>query len=82
MSKSKVKVKLRRPAIRKIMLSENMLTCLQGEADKIISTLDGYERDYHKGKNRVNVGIKASTLEAKRGNLKHNTLLKALSFKR
>lgn len=83
MSKQKVKIKLNRPAIRKIMLSENMQNCLQSEADKVMSSLgNGYECDAFKGKNRINIGIRAATFEAKSDNLKNNTLLKSLHFKR
>ena len=82
-NKVDVKVKIRRSAIRRIMLSEEMLSCLQNESDNILSKVgDGYTSDIYKGKNRLNVGIKANTFIAKTDNLKHNTLLKSLNFKR
>lgn len=39
---------------------------------------DGYETETFKGRNRINVEVKAETFEARRENLRDNTILKAV----
>jgi len=39
---------------------------------------DGYTQDIYVGKNRANAMVSAETYQAKRDNLKNNTILKAV----
>ena len=62
------------------MQSSEMQTILTEEASGIQRKLgDGYDSDVHVGKNRANAMVRASTYQAKKDNLKNNTLLKAMS---
>lgn len=77
---SKVKIKLNSAGVRAVLKSEGMMSILEGEANRRASQLgSGYGVSTYVGRNRCNAEIRAETYEAKRDNLKHNTLLRALS---
>ena len=71
--------KLDRAGVRQLMKSDEMQAAVKAEADAAVSSLgSGYEADTHKGKTRVNASVYAVTKAAKRENLSHNTILKAV----
>lgn len=77
---SKVKIELNRAGIREVLRSDGMAAMLETEARKRADGLgDGYGVNTYVGRNRVNVEIIAETPEARRDNLKNNTLLRAIS---
>ena len=70
---------LNRNAVADLMKSEAMQAMLAKHADDIRGRAGpGYGQDTHVGKNRANAMVFADTYEAKRDNLKNNTLLKAV----
>ena len=74
-----VKVKLDRAGVRELLRSNEVKDYLQSIAREKASGLGGgYETDSDIGQNRANAMIRAVTHEAKRDNLKNNTLLKAV----
>lgn len=76
---AKTRFELNREGVRELMLSDAMASGLEGLADGILARLgDGYSTETYKGKNRVNVEVKADTFQAKRDNAENNTILKAV----
>lgn len=77
---SNLKFKLDRAGVAELMKSEAMQAVLTEEASKVMGRVgDGYEQDVYVGKTRANAMVSAATYQAKKDNLKNNTLLKALS---
>ncbi|WP_162012500.1 hypothetical protein AB6M97_02040 [Streptococcus hillyeri] len=77
---SKVKFKLNSAGVRELMKSEQMQSILRAEASKVANRAgEGYEQDIYVGKTRANAMVRATTYQAKKDNLRNNTLLKALS---
>lgn len=75
----KVRFELNRAGVRELMLSPEMQAGLESMAGGILARLgDGYEIETFKGRNRINVELKAETFEARRENLRDNTILKAV----
>ena len=76
---AKTRFELNREGVRELMLSDAMTSGLEGLAGVILARLgDGYSTETYKGKNRVNVEVKADTFQAKRDNAENNTILKAV----
>jgi len=76
---SKFKFVLNRAGVRALMKSEEMQTILKDKADNALNSLgEGYKSDIHVGKNRANAMVYADTYQAKRDNLKNNSILKAV----
>lgn len=68
--------------IKELLNSEEMKNILSEKADEILHLINknGYEKgDIYSGKNRPNVAVYANTYQAKKDNLKNNTLEKAIS---
>lgn len=75
----KVKFQLNREGVRQLLRSDEMERALEDYASSAWSRLGpGYEFGSYFGKNRVNVEIRAETYQAKRENLKNNSILKAV----
>lgn len=71
---------LNRSGVAELMKSEEMTAILNEKATAIRNRCgDGYEQDSYTGRNRANAMVWAESYQAKRDNLKHNTLLKAVS---
>lgn len=76
---SKVTIKLNRAGVRAILQSaEARKLCEEHAAATLAGCGDGYRMDSRVGKNRVNAMVYADTHQAKRDNLRNNTLLGAL----
>lgn len=76
----KVKVTLKSSGIRKLLRSDEVLQECKDYAYRARARLgDGYSVNYRKGKVRANAEIAAESPEARRENLKKNTLLKAVT---
>jgi len=76
---SKVKFVLNSAGVRQLMQSEEMQSILKDKADAALNSLgEGYKSDIYIGKNRANAMVWADSIKAKRENLKHNTILKAV----
>ena len=76
---SKVKFVLNRAGVRQLMQSEEMQAILNEKSSNALNQLgDGYKSDIYIGKNRGNAMVWADSIKAKRENLKHNTILKAV----
>lgn len=76
---AKVKFELNHAGVRDLMKSHEMVSVLEGYANKALSSLgDGYEAETFQGQNRANVEVKAVTFKARRDNAKNNTILKAV----
>jgi len=76
---SKFKFVLNRAGVRQLMQSEEMQNILKEYATGIRNRCgEGYEQDIYIGKNRANAMVWADSIKAKRENLKHNTILKAV----
>jgi hypothetical protein len=61
------------------MQSEEMQSILKDKANNALNSLgEGYKSDTYVGKTRANAMVYADTYQAKRENLKHNTILKAV----
>lgn len=77
---SKFKFELNRAGVAELMKSSAVQEVLKEKASAIRNRCgDGYEQDSYVGKNRANAMVTASSIKAKRDNLKNNTLLKAVS---
>lgn len=75
-----VQIKLDSKGIRKMLRSDEFLQECKDHAYRAQAKLgDGYSVNYRVGKVRANAEIVAESYEAKRDNLKNNTLLKAVS---
>lgn len=76
---SDVRVELDTAGVRSLLRSEEMEQVMVEYATNIRQAAGtGYEQDSYKGRNRVNAMVYAGDYKAKRDNLKHNTLLKAM----
>jgi hypothetical protein len=76
---SKFKFVLNRAGVRQLMQSEEMQAILNEKAMKALNRLGGgYKSDIYVGKNRANAMVYADTYQAKRDNLKNNSILKAV----
>ena len=75
----KMEFKLNRAGVANMMKSAEMQGILTKKASAIKNRCGvGYESDIYVGKNRANAMVTAKTHQAKRDNLKNNTLLKAV----
>lgn len=76
---SKNKFKLNRSGVRALLQSNEMQAVLEQQASAIRNRAGvGYKQDTYVGKNRANAMVWADTHQAKRDNMKNNTLLKAV----
>ena len=76
---SKFKFELNRAGVRALMQSDEMQSILKDKADNALNSLgEGYKSDIHVGKNRTNAMVYADSYQAKRDNLKNNSILKAV----
>ena len=76
---AKVKIELNRKGMRELLRSKEMVEAVRTEAEKVAERAGaGYEADAQAGPNRAVARVTAVTAAAYYGNLKHNTLLKAL----
>ena len=76
---SKFKFELNRSGVRTLMQSAEMQSILKDKANNALNSLgEGYKSDIHVGKNRANAMVYADTYQAKRDNLKNNSILKAV----
>ncbi len=65
--------------VRALMQSAEMQSILKSKANNALNSLgEGYKSDIHVGKNRANAMVYADTYQAKRDNLKNNSILKAV----
>lgn len=70
---------LNRSGVRELLKSQEALAACRSHADATRARLgDGYAVTTHVGKNRVNASVAAVSARAKRENLEHNSILKAL----
>ena len=75
----KMKFKLNSDGVRELLKSQGMQSVLNEKATGIKNRCgEGYTQDVYVGKNRANAMVKAETYQAKRDNLKNNTILKAV----
>lgn len=76
---SKTKFELNRKGVADLMKSKGMQTVLSSEAKNIKSRAGaGYEQDLHVGENRANARVWADNSQARKDNMKNNTLLKSV----
>lgn len=76
---SKNSFKLNRSGVRALLQSDEMQAVLNEKASQIRNRAGvGYQQDSYVGKNRANAMVWADTYQAKRDNMKNNTLLKAV----
>lgn len=74
-----MEIKLIGVGIRDLLKCDEVKDYLEEKGKEIKNKAgDGYEMDSRRGRNRTIVEVKAVTEKAKRDNLDHNTLLKAL----
>ena len=74
-----MKFKLNSGGVRELLKSQEMQSVLNEKATGIKNRCgEGYTQDVYVGKNRANAMVKAETYQAKRDNLKNNTILKAV----
>lgn len=82
MAKKTVKFELNRSGVKDLLNSEEMRDALSDTADSILQAVgkDGYEKgEVYSGRNRPNIAVFAGTYQAKRDNLKNNTLERAMN---
>lgn len=71
--------KLNYAGVGQLLKSTEMQHVLEEKATAIKNRCgDGYEQDIYVGKTRANAMVYAETFEAKRDNMKNNTILKAV----
>lgn len=76
---AKVRIELNRAGVRELLKSDEMQAICKEQAGKIQRRAGtGYVSDTFVGKNRCNASVWPESPEAKRDNLKHNALLKAV----
>lgn len=76
---SKIKFKVSFSGLDRLRKSDEMKDVIESKTDKILSNLgDGYDKQLHYRSTRLYTTVMAITPEAKRENLKNNTLMKAL----
>lgn len=70
---------LNQAGVAALMKSPEMQAILKEKATAVRTRAgEGYEQDLFVGKNRANAMVSAATVQAKRDNMKNNTLLKAV----
>ena len=75
----KIRVELNSEGVRELLRSAEMEAICKQQAQEIKNRVgDGYIVTTYTGRNRVNASVYAVTDQAKRDNLKNNTLLKAV----
>lgn len=75
----KIDFQLNKAGVAELLKSAEMQAMLEDKASGIKNRCgDGYEQDVYVGRNRANAMVYASSFEAKRDNLKNNTILKAV----
>ena len=76
---ARVKIKLNSAGIRKYLNDPSVQAMLHAQAQQIAGRAgDRYSADVRGGKARAHARVEAVTQKARRDNLEHNTLLKAL----
>lgn len=76
---AKVRVVLNTEGVRDLLRSKEMMDVCQEYANNALGKLgDGYEVTTHTGSNRVNAEVAAVTYDAKKENLKNNSIIKAV----
>ena len=76
---SKFKFVLNRAGVRQLMQSTEMQSILKDKANNALNSLgEGYKSDTYVGKTRANAMVYADSFQAKRDNLKNNSILKAV----
>ena len=79
---SKVEFKLNRAGVRELLKSSEMRAIIDNHTSRVLNAAGGagkgYEANVRDGQNRIVSTVRADTIQAKRSNAKHNTLLKAL----
>ena len=76
---AKVEIKLNSSGVKDLLRSQEMKSICEQHANNALGRLgEGYTVTTMTGKNRVNASIFAESCQAKRENLEHNTILKAL----
>lgn len=76
---SKMKFKLNSSGVGSLLKSVEMQNVLSTHATNIRNRCgDGYEQDVFIGQSRANAMVNAVTFQAKKDNMKNNTLLKAV----
>ena len=79
MSRQKVRVELNLQGVNELMKSKEIQAVLQQEGEKVAAAAgEGYAARTHLANWIAVTNVYAETEEAKRENLEHNTLLKAL----
>lgn len=74
-----VKIELNRDGVGELLRSKEMLSvCEQLAEDAAQRCGEGFSVNTYVGKVRVNAEVYAETIRARRSNMKHNTILKAL----
>lgn len=76
---AKMKFKLNRSGVAALMKSNQMQGVLEEKASGVRNRAgEGYKQDIYVGKTRANAMVYADTYQAKKDNMKNNTLLKAV----
>lgn len=76
---AKNKFKLNYDGVGQLLKSTEMQTILSEQANEIRNRAgEGYKQDTYVGPNRANAMVYADTYQAKKDNMKNNTLLKAV----
>lgn len=76
---AKMKFKLNRNGVASLMKSNQMQGVLEEKATGVRNRAgEGYKQDIYVGKTRANAMVYADTYQAKKDNMKNNTLLKAV----
>ncbi|MGH1772125.1 MULTISPECIES: hypothetical protein [Enterococcus] len=76
---AKMKFKLNRSGVASLMKSNQMQGVLEEKATGVRNRAgEGYKQDIYVGKTRANAMVYADTYQAKKDNMKNNTLLKAV----
>ena len=74
-----MKFKLNRSGVAALMKSNQMQGVLEEKATGVRNRAgEGYKQDIYVGKTRANAMVYADTYQAKKDNMKNNTLLKAV----
>ena len=76
---AKMKFKLNRSGVAALMKSNQMQGVLEEKATGVRNRAgEGYKQDIYVGKTRANAMVYADTYQAKKDNMKNNTLLKGV----
>ena len=76
---AEVRIELNGAGVQEMLRSQEMKTICEEHANNALSRLGpGHTVTTMTGKNRVNASVYAESYEAKRENLRNNTILKAL----